>query len=283
LRNTPKNAGRKAERRAGEAARQASTWLERLARFGYAAKGAVYIIMGALAAGVATGFGGRVTDPQGTLEAIYTQTFGQVLLGLIAVGLVGYAIWRLVQATADPDGEDRDVRGIAVRVGYVFAALAYVGLAFIAGQLALAVGGGGSSPQDWTAYLLSQPFGQALVVGVGAGVVGYGLVQLYNAYKAEFREYLKLGGMSERVETWVVRGGRFGLAARGVVFGIVGVFLMSAALRFDPREAQSLGGALQTLVGQPFGPWLLGAAALGLVAYGLLMLVAARYRRIAPG
>jgi Domain of Unknown Function (DUF1206) len=120
-------------------------------------------------------------------------------------------------------------------------------------------------------------------VGVGAGVVGYGFVQLYNAYKAEIREYLKLGEMSERVEAWVVRGGRFGLAARGVVFGIVGVFLVSAALRFEPSEAQGLGGALQTLVGQPFGPWLLSTVAFGLVAYGLLMLVAACYQQIATG
>ena len=77
--------------------------------------------------------------------------------------------------------------------------------------------------------------------------------------------------------------GRFGLAARGVVFAIVGIFLTVAALRFDPNEAAGLGEALQELLRQPFGAWILGILALGFVAYGLLMLAVARYGRIASG
>ncbi len=146
------------------------------------------------------------------------------------------------------------MQGIARRIGYSFSALIYLGLAFTAGQMVFASGSGGGSPQDWTAQLLSQPFGQALVVGVGTAVVGYGLYQLYHVYKAEFREYLKLGEMSDRAETWITYGGRFGLAARGVVFGIVGVLLILAALQSSPSEAGSLGDALQTLLQQPFGP-----------------------------
>lgn len=255
-------------------------WVERLARFGYATKGVVYVVVGILAVGVATGMGGRATDQQGALQAIGTQPFGRLLLGLIAVGLAGYALWRLFQAVADPDREGRDARGIARRSGHGVAALGYGALAFTAGQLALA-SGGGSSPQDWTATLLSQPFGQVLVAGVGAAVAGYGLFQMYQAYEAEFREYLNLGQMSDREETWITHGGRFGLAARGIVFGIVGVFLIQAAVSFNPNEARGLGGALQELVRQPFGPWVLGVVAFGLVAYGILMLALARYRRIA--
>ncbi len=120
-------------------------------------------------------------------------------------------------------------------------------------------------------------------MGVGVGVFGYGLHQLYKAYEAEFREYLKLSETSDTVESWITHGGRFGLAARGVVFGIVGVFVIVAALQFEPSEATGLGGALQELLRQPFGSWSLGVVALGLVAYGLLMLAVARYGRIAPG
>jgi uncharacterized protein DUF1206 len=122
--------------------------------------------------------------------------------------------------------------------------------------------------------------GRVLVVGVGIVVIGVGLCELYKAYKARF---LKLGEMGERVRNWTERWGRLGIAARGIVFGVVGTFLVRAALEYDPQEARGLGGALQTLAHQPLGPWLLGAVALGLVAYGLFMLSVARYRHIDTG
>jgi hypothetical protein len=271
-----------AERRTGEPTDSlGSSWVERLGRLGYATKGAVYALVGALALAVAIGAGGQTTDPSGALEMIGEQPFGLMLLVLITVGLAGYAFWRLFQAVKDPDREGSDAGGIAKRIGHAVAALAYFGLALSAGQLALTSGGGGGSPQDWTAYLLSQPFGQVLIIGVGVAVVGYSLSQLYQAYEAQFREYLKLGEMSVREDTWVTRIGRFGFAARGVVFAIVGIFLAQAGLRFDPSEATGLGGVLKELLRQPFGPWLLGLVAFGLIAYGLFMLAMARYRRIA--
>jgi hypothetical protein len=258
-----------------------SSWVERLGRLGYATKGAVYVTVGALALAVAIGAGGQTTDPSGALETIGDQPFGLILLVLITVGLAGYAFWRLFQAVKDPDREGSNAGGIAKRVGHAVAALAYFGLALSAGQLVVASGSGGGSPEDWTAYLLSQPLGQVLVIGVGVAVVGYSLTQLYQAYASQFREYFKLGEMSAREDTWVTRIGRFGFAARGVVFAIVGIFLIQAGLRIDPSEATGLGGALKDLLGQPFGPWLLALVAFGLIAYGLFMIAMARYRRIA--
>ena len=96
-------------------------------------------------------------------------------------------------------------------------------------------------------------------------------------------KYLKLDEMGETVRKWTERWGRIGITARGFVFGVVGTFLVRAALEYDPQEARGLGGALQTLARQPLGPWLLGAVALGLVAYGLFMLSVARYRHIHTG
>jgi hypothetical protein len=271
-----------AEQQAKEAAQEASPWVDRFARFGYATKGLVYVVVGALALGVATGVGGRTTDPPGALQEVGAQPFGQVMLGFVAVGLAAYALWRLFQAVADPDGEGRDAGGVAARAGHVAAWLGYSVLAFTAGQLVVTSGGGGS-PKDWTASVLSLPLGWVLVLAVGTGVVVYGLHQLYQAYQAQFEEHLKRGQMSKRVESLVTQGGRFGLAARGVVIAIAGGFLVVAALWADPEEATGLGGALQALLREPFGPWLLGVVAFGLVAYGLLMLAVARYGRIAPG
>lgn len=269
---------------AKDTAQRARPWIERFARWGYATEGAVYTLIGLLATHAAFGTGGHATGQRGALEVVGGSPFGGILLGLIAAGCLGYALWRSVQAIADPDGEGTDVRALGKRVGYGVSALIYSGLAFSAVGMALGkASDGGGSPDHWTARLLSQPLGQELVAGVGGVAVGVGLHELYQAYKVEFLEYLKLGEMGERARKWIERWGRIGMAARGIVFGLVGVFLMRAAREYDPREARGLGGALQTLAQQPLGPLLLGAVALGLVSYGLFMLSVARYRHMPAG
>lgn len=259
-----------------------SEWIERLARFGYAAKGVVYALIGVLAVQAAFTGGGKTTDAKGALESIVTQPFGQILLVLIAIGLFGYMLWRFVEAFMDPENEGSDAKGIAKRIGYAISGIIYASLAFSAAQLAAGSGSGGSgnSTQHWTARLMSQPFGRWLVGIVGAIVIGVGFYQFYKAFSTKFRRKLKVREMSEAEETWAIRAGRFGLSARGVVFVIIGFFLLQAAYQSDASEARGLGGALQTLLQQPYGPWLMGLVALGLIAYGIYMGVQARYRRI---
>jgi Domain of Unknown Function (DUF1206) len=269
---------------AKNAARSARPWMERLARLGYATEGAMYTLIGLLAAGVAFGSGGHATGQRGALEIVAGSPFGGALVGLIALGFLGYALWRGLQAIADPDGEGTDVKALGKRAGYGVSALVYAGLAFSAVGLILgSASRGGRTPDDWTALLLSWPLGRVLVVCVGIAVVGLGLRELYQAYKARFLEHLELDEMGERARRWTERWGRLGIAARGLVFGVVGTFLIRAALEHDPQEARGLGGALQTLARQPLGSWLLSVVALGLVAYGLFMLSVARYRHINTG
>ena len=254
-----------------------------LARFGYAAKGVVYIIIGVLAAYAAFTTGGRTTDTRGALEEILSQPYGKYLLGAVAVGLVGYALWRFVQAVKDTESKGSGAKGIAVRIGYAVIGVIYAGLAFSAVQLVLGSGGqssGDSSSKEWTATLLEQPFGQWLVGAVGLGFVIAAVSHFYKAYTAKFREKLMTSQMSENAQNFALRSGRFGLAARGVVFGIIGAFLIQAALHSNAGEARGLSGALTALGQQTYGQLLLGVVALGLVAYGFYMLVLARYRRI---
>jgi hypothetical protein len=278
-RSVAHNGSQHAER----AARKASPWIERLARAGYVAYGVVYALVGVLAVQAAFGGGGRTASQEGALRQVLLAPLGRVLLGMIVVGLLAYAMWRLFQGILDPENEGRDAKGIARRSDHALNGLFHAALALSAGQLVLGSGGGGGgSPDDWTARLLAQPFGRWLAVIAGAVIVGAGLYQLYKAHKADFREELKSGEMSARAMTWATRSGRLGYAARGVVFAMIGVFLVQAALQTDPDEARGLGGALETLASQPFGPYLLGAVALGLVAYGVFMFVMARYRRTEP-
>lgn len=260
----------------------ANPWTTRYARFGYVAKGVVYGIIGALAAKAALGKGSAVTDRNEAIQVIYQQPFGRFLLAIVTIGLFGYALWSWLQAALDTENKGCKLKGIVERLGYAAVGFSYAGLALAALQLVLHTGTGGkssdASAQDWTARLLHAPFGVALVVLAGLVVLGLALRQANYAYTAQFKSRLNLLGVSMHVRAGIIALGRFGMAALGVVFGVVGIFLIVAALRHDPHQAKGLGGALQTLASQPFGPLLLGLVAVGLIAYGIYALVEARYR-----
>ncbi len=265
--------------RARQAYRAASPWIEGLARLGYVARGVVYLIVGGLAAQAAGGTRGRTADAEGAFSTVLRQPLGKFLLGVLALGLLGYSVWRFVQAIKDPEHE-----GLGKRLGSFLNGVVHVSLAVAAvGMLTGAAwGGGGEGAQDWTARLMALPTGIWLVGALGAAVAGFGLYQLYGAWTVKLDEELDLYRMTGTVRQWTVRFGRFGMAARGVVFGLIGVSLLLAASQADPSEARGLGEALRALRGHAYGPWLLGGVAFGLVAYGLYQCIAARYCRIHP-
>lgn len=255
-------------------------WVERLARLGYAAKGVVYFVVGLLAALKAFGSGGRTTGTSGALKTIVTQPFGKFLLSIVALGLIGYALWRLVQSILDPEhvGREMNAKLIAQRLGYAFSAFAYAGLAVTSVKLIMGSDGGESSLiEDWTSLLLVQPFGQWLVGLVGAIVISVGAYYVYEAYEGKFRRKLKLHEMTSTQRIWATFAGRFGIASRGVVFGIIGIFLIQAARLSEASKTKGLDGALAILAQQPFGAWILGVVALGLIAYGVYSTIQARY------
>ncbi|HEX8176189.1 MAG TPA: DUF1206 domain-containing protein [Pyrinomonadaceae bacterium] len=261
----------------------AHPWMERIARFGYAMKGVVYMVIGALATKAAFGLGGETTDTRGALRAINDQPFGKFALGTVAFGLIGYVAWRWIQAIADTDDKGTNLKGILARIGYVGSGLVYAGLAFTAAKVLIDVGDPDSSTevqQDWVAHFLSMPYGRWVVGLAGLSVLGFGLYQIYKGIRAKFRKRLKLGEMSPSRKFWATLTGRVGYCARGVVFCIVGGFLVQAARHFNPSEAKGLDAVLDTLSSGPFGLWTLGTVAGGLFAYGFYMLVEARYRRI---
>lgn len=268
---------------AKRAVRGAAPWIQRLARIGFAAKGLVYLIIGALALDAALGRGGQATDSEGALLTILRQPYGWVLLVVVAIGLAGYAIWRFVQASLDPESMGGDSKRVGERVGYAISGVIHAGLALEAGRMASGFGAarsGDSGPQDWTALVLAQPLGRWVVAAVGLGILAFGLLELVRAYRTDLPKQLDLSRLGHSARVWVVRLGRMGMAARGVVFAVIGGFLIRAALAYDSSQARGLGGALQSLHEQAHGPWLLGLVAIGLIAFGMFELVQARYRRI---
>lgn len=258
-----------------------------LARLGYAVKGVVYLIIGALAAELAAGRGGATTDQKGALQTIYEQPFGKFLLVVVGIGLVGFALWSFIQAIYDTEGKGRQAKGIVARIGYAVVGLGYLLLSFGAFQLVMGTGSAGqsstASTQDWTARLLKLPFGVALVIIVGLVIVGVACYLYAKAWTAKFQRRLNLSGLNAQLRKAMIFLGRFGYAALGVVFTIIGIFMVVAALQHNPGQAKGLDTALKELLHQPFGLLLLGIVALGLVAYGVYSFVEARYRLVGRG
>lgn len=256
-------------------------WMRHLAHAGLFARGLVYLTVGWLAARRALGEGGQVTDADGAIRHMGRGSLGDVLLALVAAGLVAYGVWRLVQAVHDTEGAGSDAKGLGKRAVYLGKGLLHLLLAVTPIRL-LAEGraGNGGDVRSWAGRVLAHEWGGALVAAAGVAVIGAGLYQVWKGWKASFIEHLALSEMSARVRTWATRAGTFGYTARGVTLGLVGVFLVQAAREADPGRAGGLREALRTLLRQPQGPWLLGVVAFGLVAYGLYSLVEARYRRV---
>lgn len=259
---------------------EVAPWVVRLARVGFVAKALLYVTVGLLAAQAAFGPGGGTTDTHGALRLVHDLTFGRIILLVIAAGLLGYALWRVVEAIVDPERRGRAAKGVALRAGSAARGLFHGALGIAA--LRLASGDSSAATNDrireWTAVAFGLP-GGALWVWLAAGAItAYGVYQLYRSYAPKLGRQLDLTPLSPGTYRWVVRVSRFGIAARGVVFCLIGFFLARAAARHDAGQAGGLRESLGMLAS--IGRWPFVIVALGLIAYGVYELVNARYRRI---
>jgi hypothetical protein len=259
-----------------------SDGVEWAARLGYAAKGVIYAIIGGLAVQQAVGRGGDIAGSREALREIASQSFGTVLLTLVTAGLGAYVIWRLVQALLDPEASvssDDDTRwghrAFYFASAVIYGALTWVGISILTGN---GGGGGGSSPSsDGAQSLLSTTWGTWLLGIIGVAVLVRGALQIRKAYTESFKEGIRSFDLGPAKGRWILRASRVGLTARGVVFGIIGVSVVTAALTRDASEAEGTSGALAGLVGHP---WLLGSVGVGLICYAIYQWVKARYRII---
>jgi hypothetical protein len=260
-------------------------WTENFSRFGMAAKGVVYSLVGALAFMAAFEINGNSTEgagKQGVFRFILEQPFGKILLGIVALGLVCYAIWRFIQAFMDSEGKGADAKGIGKRIGYAFSGLIYGGLAFYAAQLVLGNGGGsgGDSRETLAGKLLEQPFGQWLVGLVAVGTMALGLYQIYKAISGKYLKNMQTASIKPDIKNMLLKAGKVGYIARGIVWGIIGFLFLKAAMNANAQEAGGSSSAFQLLEQSSYGSILLGVVALGLLCYGVFMFVRARYEVI---
>lgn len=252
----------------------------RLAQAGLVARGVLYCLVGILAVQIAFGGGsGQQASQSGALRTLAQQPGGTVLVALVGVGLVAYAAWRCTQFFTEKGSEDSDAKDAVMRTSLLVRTAIYLGLAFLAFSTAFGGGGGGgNSQQTLTARVMKDVPGGVLLVGlVGAIIVGVGIYQAYKAFTNDFMEEFQQERLRPAERVWIKRIGVAGHAARAVVYTLVGVFVVRAAVQFDPQQSRGLDAALQELASQPFGTWLLTLVALGVLLFGIYAIVRARY------
>lgn len=260
----------------------ASTTVQVAARAGLLARGAVYLVVAALAVSVAQrGDAEQPADTTGALAALGQQRYGQVLLWVLALGLLGYAGWRAAQAITGRTATSEEA-GAWPRVASALRAAIYVALAVAAIRLAIAgVAQDGAQQQvSWTATVLGWPAGRWIVGAAGAGLLLAGAVEAWNGIAGTFMSRLKegrLGNVSHRLVRVV---GGVGHAGRGAAYVLVGWFVVVAALDHDASKSRGLDGALAELAQEPSGPPVLLALALGLAAFGVYSICESRWRRV---
>ena len=268
---------------AKEAAQAAerSTAVEMLGRLGLLCRGVVWLAMGLLALQVASGGDESETraDRTGALRAIEERPFGTLLLVVLVIGFLGYATWRLLEGLVG----HRDVEAGRKRWGkkaVSFFRVALYGFFAVSTIRFLISGSEGDQTQSMTARVLGTTGGRTLVYVVGGVVIVGGLTIAVRAFRQKFADKLDCARMPGWLESAARLLGTAGIVSRGVVFTLIGAFLVNAAREFDPKEAKGFDATLKTIAQEQFGRGLLFAAAVGLVAFGVWSFIEARYRKI---
>ncbi|WP_425281790.1 DUF1206 domain-containing protein [Streptomyces ficellus] len=253
------------------------TVVEVAGRWGFAARGVIYLLVGFLALRIAFGDGGEQADKGGALAEVAAKPMGSVLLWLLGIGLVGMALWQLTEALW---GNKTTRRLLSAGRAVFYAVAAWSVFTFAGGDHS---GGGGQSDRqsdDLTARALELPAGQWLVAAAGIGIAVAGAVGAVQAIRRSYHKHLKLGEMSTRARQAVDVAGVGGGVARGLVFMVAGGFALRAAITYRPSEAKGVDDTIRSFADTPAGPWLLVAVALGLALYGLFSFAMARWRRV---
>ena len=254
---------------------------EQMARFGYGSKAVVYAIVGSLALAAAANRGGRITDTSGALRVVLRQPFGRILLVVLALGLCGYAVWRIADAVFDPERHGTRFGGLVERIGNIIRGGIYGMLGLEAFRLVRGLrGSSGGEAEMWTARIMHLPLGDWIIGIVGLIVAVYGASEVRASWRERIGRQIDLSPLPPEARRPVANVSRFGVAARGVIIVALGMLLVRAAIRHDPSEAAGTRESMIELANAFEGGWMLWALAAGLLAYAVDQAVHARCRRI---
>ena len=259
----------------------AEPWVRILGRFGLSALAVVNLAIGILALKLAMGERQQDVSKDSALALVAQQPFGQWILNIVGIGLIAYAVYRVVGAIKDIDAKGTDAKGIVGRIGFAISGIVYgslgasaVGFAWVSrGSSGSGGGGEGTATQ-----LLEMPFGRILVGAVGVALIGYAIAQIRKGVTKKFFKKFKTVEMSPTVLKTLEVSGMSGLLAKGAVVAIIGGFFLQAAVDETARQSGKLSAALSWIIRQPYGEIMLYAVAIGLILYGVYVALTARYR-----
>lgn len=252
-------------------------WVEHFARFGYAAKGGIYVLTGTLSAIAAFGAGGKTSGRKGAFLEIAQQPYGKFMLGLVGLGFIGYGVWRFIQSVKDAENKGNSTKAMLIRSGYFISGLLYLYFAYFAYQLISVSKSNDGGSKFLVEQMLQWSIGQFLVGLLAIIVLAKGIYQIYKVVSGVYNQDVKDSEMREEIKQAYRRLGQFGLIARSIVFGIISFFLAKAALTSSAAQAKGTSGVFKFLTATG-GPVLMGIIAIGLISYGVFEFVKARYK-----
>lgn len=255
-------------------------WVKRFAQVGLTAKGIVYCLLGILAFVAAFEPGNAIhgLDRKKVLSLMDEMVIGRILLGLEAMGLACYSIWKLLQAARDTEGKGTSIKGIVYRLRYAASGASYGLLALVAAELTLDIdgeNGSGSLKRDITAALLQNLVGQCLVMTAAVVVALGGTYYIYQGLTEKYRKKIKEAGLKHKAKRAMIKAGKVGYVARGVVWMIAAYLFMRTAV---DAKAHGITNAFRFLESSFNGSYLLGAVAVGLICYSLFLFMEARFK-----
>jgi hypothetical protein len=253
-----------------------SDWLDHAVRIGLIAYGVVHLLVGWLAVQLALGDRGEEASAKGALTELAQKPFGQTMVWAVAVGMFLLVAWRLIEAAyghREEEGSDR----LRKRAASGLKALIYGALAVTAVRVAVGSGGSGQGSRGLTARLMDLPGGQWLVVAVGLAIIGYAANVAWRGWTEKFAEHLETEGKLGNSGAAYLLLGKVGYIAKGVSLAVVGGLFCYAGFTHKANESGGLDAALQKVLEQPFGPYLLIAIGLGIACYGLFCFARARH------
>jgi hypothetical protein len=252
-----------------------------LARSGYAARGVIYLIVGIFAL-LAARDSSRPKDSHSSLEALFSQPLGHVMVAMVVAGLFAFAAWRILQAIRDVDHHGSQIKGLVIRAGLlagglVNGALALFALGLLISSFKTSGAGGGQPAQDWLAHLLSWKYSNWLVYLAALIPLGVGIAHLIKGWNASFEKYFEA---DEQVMRYIRPVSRFGLIARGVAFIEIAVLLVVSGSSYQAMNPPGTKEALSAMQDLPAGGLILMIMALGLIAFSVYSFAEAAWRRI---
>ena len=259
-----------------------SSKVKPIAQAGLLAKGIVYTLLGILAFMAAFHIAGQSTknaDKEGVLSFIQKQTGGQVMLAIIALGLLCYSVWRGIQTFGDTEDKGNDAKGIAVRSRYFFSGLIYASLAVYAIKMLFShAGGSGKNKQNIVQELLNKPAGEWIIGILAAIMIAVGIYQIYYSFTEKYKKHIDKAGKNSNKKLLLLAG-KFGYLARGIVWLIIGWLFVKAAINSNSSEAGDTSKAFTFLSESSYGSYLLAAIGLGLICYGVFNFIRVKYEK----